>query len=476
MGMTVSTARSVASKRPALARLTWLVLGLALALGLVGPRLPWPADLAPAGRAALAVTLSIVLLWASGALPSAVSALLAVVLLITSGAASTGEALRGFASPTVFFLLGVLGLGLATVESGLGRRLATLLLARAAGRPSHLFRDMLIGFAALAFVLPSASTRGGVLLPVYEEVLRLLDVPPQSRLAKTLMHGLSALNRLGSTALLTGGITPITAAALIGGLSWGRWFVLVAPPAYAILALGGLLVYAVYRPRLPVAAHTAPTRPPWSPAERRALVITIVVVALWLTEDLHHLHPAVPALVGLIVACAPRCGVMPWSAVERGLGWSNVLVLGAALSLAHTLTATGTAAWLAELAKSFLGAVAGSAWTATVGLLAVSFAVRLVLPNIASYLTLMIPLTMALASELGLSPLATALLVTIAGDAVLYYPAQSPSSLIVAERGHIAPGEVLRLAILMTIVASLVLLLFAVPYWAWLGEPLVASR
>ncbi|MBI4506279.1 MAG: SLC13 family permease [Chloroflexi bacterium] len=465
-----------AKKTGGRSRFVWLVLVVALAVGVLGPRLPWPADLAPAGGAALAVTAAVVMLWASGAVPSAVAALLAIVLLTTSGAATLADALRGFASPTVFFLLGVLGLGLATVESGLAQRLAQLVLARAAGRPGQLFRDMVISFAALAFFLPSASTRGGVLLPVYEEVLRLLDVPRHGALAKALMQGLSALNRLGSTALLTGGVTPIVAAALIGGMSWGRWFVLVAPPMYVILALGGLLVYALYRPRAPAIGSPVPARTPWSASERRALLIVLAVVALWLTEDLHHLHAAVPALVGLIVACAPGVGVLRWSTVERSLGWSNILVLGAALSLASAVTTSGAAAWLAGPAKGFLGSVAASAWTATLGLLAVSFALRIVLPNIASYLTLMIPLTMALASELGLNPLVAALLVTIAGDAVLYYPAQSPSSLLVAERGHIESGEVLRLGFLMTALASLVLLLVAVPYWAWLGEPLVRGR
>lgn len=472
--MTASAAKlTTAIRRPHV----WsLALALALTLGILGPRLPWPADLTPAGRAALAVTAAVVILWASGAVPSAVAALLAIVLLTISGAVTLNDALRGYASPTVFFLLGVLGLGLATVESGLAQRLAALVLVRAAGRPSQLLRDMVISFAALAFFLPSASTRGGVLLPVYEEVLRMLAVPPHGALAKTLMQGLSALNRLGSTALLTGGVTPITAAALIGGMSWGRWFVLVAPPMYVILALGGLLVYALYRPRAPTVGGRPPPPTPWSASERRALAIVLVVVALWLTEDLHHLHAAVPALVGLIIACAPRIGVLHWSTVERGLGWSNVLVLGAALSLANALTTSGAAAWLAGPAKGFLGSVAASAPTAALGLLTVSFALRIVLPNIASYLTLMIPLTMALAAELGLNPLVAALLVTLAGDAVLYYPAQSPSSLIVAERGHIAAGEVLRLGVLMTALASLVLLLVAVPYWAWLGEPLVRGR
>ena len=104
-----------------------------------------------------------------------------------------------------------------------------------------------------------------------------------------------------------------------------------------------------------------------------------------------------------------------------------------------------------------------------------SFAVRIVLPNIGSYLALMIPLTMALARELGLNPLIAALLVTIAGDSVLYYPAQSASSLIVAERGYLEPSDVLGLALWMTVLTSLVLLLIALPYWTWLGEPLILA-
>ena len=454
--------------------LVWSVLAIAVLGGVVGGRMPWPAELAPPGRAALAVMLAVVVLWTSGAVPSAVAALLAVVLLIVSGAAETADALYGYSRPVVFFLLGVLGLGLATMESGLGQRLATRILARAAGRPGLLYRDMILSFAALAFVLPSASTRGSVLLPVYEEVLRLHGEPAESPLTKAVMQGLSALNRLGSNALLTGGITPITAAALIGGFSWGSWFVLVGPPVYTILVLGGLLVYLLYRPRARAAIADPPPRPAWSTSEYRALAITFGVVALWLTESVHHLDPAIPALIGLIAACLPRIGVMHWSTVERGLGWSNLLVLGAALSLANALTETGAAAWLAAPARSLLGGLT-EPWALAVGLIAVSFAVRIVLPNIGSYLALMIPLTMALARELGINPVIAALLVTIAGDSVLYYPAQSASSLIVGERGYLRPPEVLWLALWMTVLTALVLLLVALPYWAWLGEPLMPA-
>jgi di/tricarboxylate transporter len=61
----------------------------------------------------------------------------------------------------------------------------------------------------------------------------------------------------------------------------------------------------------------------------------------------------------------------------------------------------------------------------------------------------------------------------IAGDAVLYYPAQSASSLVVYERGHLSGPEIFRFGLWMTVVAYLVVLLVALPYWSVVGESLV---
>ena len=68
------------------------------------------------------------------------------------------------------------------------------------------------------------------------------------------------------------------------------------------------------------------------------------------------------------------------------------------------------------------------------------------------------------------------MLVTVAGDSVLYFPAQSSSSLIVSERGHLSAGPVVRLALIMAVFVLAVLLLLALPYWALVGVPLVVGR
>jgi hypothetical protein len=63
--------------------------------------------------------------------------------------------------------------------------------------------------------------------------------------------------------------------------------------------------------------------------------------------------------------------------------------------------------------------------------------------------------------------------VMIAGDAVLYYPAQSNSSPVVHERGHLSAAEIFLFGLLMTLIAFVVVLIVAIPYGSAVGEPLL---
>ncbi|MBI3967768.1 MAG: anion permease, partial [Chloroflexi bacterium] len=200
--------------------------------------MPTPAGLTLSGQRSLAIMLLATLLWSSEALPLPATGLFCVVLLAITGATRTlAEALSGFAQPVPYFLYSVLVLGLAAGRSGLAGHVARWFLALARGRTTALYWQLICSFVALAFVLPSASTRTGVQLPVYHEALLILEVGPGSRVGKAVMQALGQLNRLGSNAILTGGVTPVTAAALLGGLGWSDWFLLMAVPVYATLLL-----------------------------------------------------------------------------------------------------------------------------------------------------------------------------------------------------------------------------------------------
>ena len=78
------------------------------------------------------------------------------------------EALVGFADPIAYFLIGVLTMGVAVARSGLAERVARFLLARGRGRAGALYGHLLLALIPLTMILPSATTRTGILVHVYD--------------------------------------------------------------------------------------------------------------------------------------------------------------------------------------------------------------------------------------------------------------------------------------------------------------------
>src|SRR5204862_7719688 len=107
-------------------------------------------------------------------------------------------------------------------------------LERARGLSIRVYRQLGLACPVRTFLLPSATTRSGILIHIYDEVFTLGRVPRGADVAKAVMLALSSINRLASTSLLTGGITPVMSAAIIGGLSWTGWLALMAVPYWVI--------------------------------------------------------------------------------------------------------------------------------------------------------------------------------------------------------------------------------------------------
>ena len=459
----------------------FLKLVLPLAVFAAVLLMPTPEGLTVEGQRALAVMALAVVLWATEALPIAVTGIVGVVLLVLVNAVPDVEAaLFGFSQPVPYFLIGILTLGLAVQRSGLAERMAVYMIRLAGGSSRALYGQMLFSFAALTFALPSASTRGAILVHVYEQVMTHWRVPQEAPLHKAIMMAMGALNRLGSTALLAGGITPIVASSLIGeltgeGFSWTRWFVLMALPFYSVLLVGGAVVYVAYRSgfRLEnVVDVSSMTTGPLRLPEIKAALIALGTALLWFTDFAHGLAPTVPALIAMAIILLPGIGLLTWEDLERDLGWSNFFVIATSLSLANAIIASGAAAWFAD---TMVGSVEGLRGSPTLVLLAIAGAssvARMLMPNISGYLAFIIPVAMSTGASLGLNPLVVGLAVVIVGDSVVFYPAGGAASVFIFQRANLRSPEIFRLGLIMTVVAIAVLFAIVLPYWRLVGESL----
>jgi len=448
-----------------------LLVGLYVLLVVI----PSPSGLSPAGQRVLATAALAIGLWCTETLPAGVTGIIVVASLVLSGGVpNLREALVGFAEPVAYFLIGVLTLGLAVSKSGLAERLALFFLRRSEGRARALYLQLLLAFPLLTCILPSATTRTGILIHVYEQALDLGKVPRGAPLANAIMLALNSINRLASTVLLTGGITPMLAASLIGGISWSRWLVFMSVPYIVLLGFGAGLIYVLYRRGFNTPLPLMPPKKPQplSGMEIRTIVITLGASLLWLTDAWHHWNPALPAILAWACLLAPGIGVLTWREFERSFGWANFFVLASSLSLARALSSSGASAWIADLIVQRIPPLTQQPFLVVVVLLLLSAPVRLLIPNISGFLAMTIPIAMSIGTATGINPLICGLAVMIAGDSVLYYPAQSASSMVIYERGHLTASEIFRFGLWMTLVAYIVVLTIALPYWALVDLPL----
>ena len=438
--------------------------------------MPTPEGLSVPGQRSLAVMTFIVVLWATEVIHTSVAGIIGVVMLVLFGAVpDVGVAVYGFSQPVCYFLIGILTLGLAVHHSGLAERMAVFLMRGAVGSPYLLYLQMLFSFAALTFALPSASTRGAIMVHVYEQVLEQWNIPQGHPFYKATMMAMGCLNRLGSTALLAGGITPVVASGLLGDFSWTQWFVIMSVPFYANLIVGGTLLFLFYRSgfRNQGTGAAAPALPgPVKPAEIRAGAIVIITALMWFTDFAHGLHPAVPALIALCLILLPRVGILTWGEFERNVGWTNFFVIATSLSLSHALVSSGAAAWFSETLVGGVSQLVSSPMLILLALCVCFALLRMLLPNIAGYLALVIPVTMAAAESLGLNPLVCGFAAVVVGDSAVYYGAGGTSAVFVFQRANIANPEIFRFGITMTVAVIAVLLLVVVPYWGLVGYAL----
>jgi len=437
--------------------------------------LPPFAGLSPQGQRVLAIVLLAIVLWSTEALPVGISSFLVLILLaVTRSVPSVGDLFHGFLSPILYFLVGVMAMGGATVKSGLAQRAAKILLRRARGSTKRLLANCLLSLPPMALILPSAITRNAILLPAYQETFREMKLDRQDGLVKSIVLTLGLLNPFASSALMTGGLAPMTTSTLLGGFSWWRWFFLMSIPYYVLLFLGGLWTYWINpSPQRSIALDSSEKLPPLNKEEVRVILILILTTALWFTDFWHGLNPAIPALLAAVLLATPQIGILSWKDLEMSISWSTFFVLGACLSLAKALISTGAAGWFAnELGRSILQLQGFNSGVILMLILLVTI-VHLGIANMSACIALLIPITTTLATSLKMNPIVFGLIVGIVVDAVILYPVQTATNLLAYETGLIEGKDVLKVGLGLLVLTCVVILYVALPWWSLLDLPLV---
>jgi sodium-dependent dicarboxylate transporter 2/3/5 len=141
---------------------------------------PAPAGLPTDAQYALATMVFAAVLWISGALPLAVTAISIPLLLTLLGVYPGFEpALSGFADPIIFLFLGTFVLAGAMGKHDLDRRVALALVARVGTSPRRLVLGVMVTTAGLSMVISNTAT-SAMMAPIALGLVRQIADPPAS--------------------------------------------------------------------------------------------------------------------------------------------------------------------------------------------------------------------------------------------------------------------------------------------------------
>ncbi|HKT19303.1 MAG TPA: SLC13 family permease [Stellaceae bacterium] len=422
--------------RPGRTGLSLAASALILALGWMSPV---PHGLSMVAWHGLVMLLAILPPLVLDALLEGVLALLLACGWVLSGVTSAAEALSGFASASWVLVVAVLIIGAAITQTGVLYRLALLTITHMRGGFFGEATALATAGQLMGPAVPNATSRIIIIAPMLRELTEALGYAPKSKAAAGLaMAVLIGFGQMAATTLTTATTAVLVAAILPaqvrGEINWITWTIYGLP--FNIILFVGMLgtIFWRYRPdggeRRPSAervrslALQSALLGPMSSDEKIALWVGIGLLAGFITQPFHHVHPGWVAIIAVALLSVTR--VVSVNTL-RAVNWNFALLFGILISLATVFSHTGLDRWVAEGVAGAMGSLSASRVAFVVVLSVFCFGVSFVLRWQAAAPLVTIALA-PVASSAGIHPYIVGLLAVVACNG-FFLPYQSTTYL-----------------------------------------------
>lgn len=391
-----------------------------IAIPLILYFLPVPAGLTPAAWQLFVVYIAAImgLILRPFSEPVVLVAVIAVSAVLFR---NTGVVLAGYASPTVWLVFTAFLISAAIIETGLGRRIAFLLVRRFGKSTLGLGYVFAFTDLALSPVTPSNTARsGGIVFPIVRSLSVSLGSSPGPDGRKIGAYLTLLLYQISLTTgyVFLTAIAPNILTAKFGhdilkiDVSWLSWFVGAAVPGLICLVLLPIAVYRMFPPTMrsfdneKLAREGLAELGPMSQREKLLLALFVLAIIGWATGSLTKIDATAVALA--FAGLALVCGVVTWETLS-GLksAWSTLMWYGGIVGLADGLARAKFFEWLANVVRANLDLTGFDPIWVMGGLVLFSLSLRYLFASMATFVTAMIPVffTIAVAAQLPPYPI-----------------------------------------------------------------------
>jgi solute carrier family 13 (sodium-dependent dicarboxylate transporter), member 2/3/5 len=331
-----------------------------------------PHGMTPAAWHVAALVILMAIWWMTEALPLTITALMPFLALPLMQVMKTGDVAAAYYSPILFLVLGGAFIALAIERTGLHRRLALAILARAGPSAGSLLLAFMMATALISMIVSNTAT-ALIMMPIALAVLRAnhTKVGETQGLAGALPMGIAFAASIGGLGTLVGSPTNAIAAGLIAKsvgyqidfVTWALYgmpvVIIGIPLAWKILMTVQSVATDDFDPHAVRAGIGQPG--PWTAAELRLIPLILAVVAGWVLLPLFGdkmpkgmIEDGSIAVLGaaLLFVIPDGTGrpLLNWKEADRA-PWGVIMMFGGGLALAAGITASGLDDWLGAVLK-----------------------------------------------------------------------------------------------------------------------------
>lgn len=476
-------------KSPFELKMQFFGLPLALLIFAIIYTMPTPAGLSYAGKMALGVFLTALILWITESIPNYAVSLLVIVALPLTGAWSEAQAMGVLGYEVIWLTFTAFIIASGMEKSGLAKRMALYLITKFGKSVNSVLILLIIINFLIAFVVPSTTARAAMMFPIVLLVVEAFEAninDPKNSFGKLLaIHGIQA-NNLSTAAIVTATSSQILAISFIKDLtghdvSWMEWFIASAP--ITILTLFAMFFIGKMIFKLPKSESKkldlTKLKDEYNKlgkmtiTEKKALLIFAVTLALWAMDSLQvklfgvQLSLVMVAVLSAALFFLPYIGILQWK--EAKISWNLLIFACGAYAGGVALDETGLAAWGLNIIFKKMG-VENMSFTAL-------FAVLMFIASFSHFLftsktvrtIILIPTIIGIANATGYNPVALALPAAFCIADTITLPPHSKVNLIYYGTGYFTVLEQMLYGILVLLAKWAIMIIASFTWFKIIG-------
>ena len=434
--------------------------------------LPVPRDMPSGVSHAAGLTLFAICCWSTGLLPEYVTALVFFALAMLVSVAPPDVVFSGFHSGALWLIFSGLITGEAIKRSGLGTRLAYILVKRLGHSYFGLISGIVLLSLVLIFIMPSTIGRVLLLTPILVLLAERLGFAAGSPGRNGMILAMATTSYICAAGVLPANVSNMIlagSAETLHGITftYGRYLLLHMPVSGLLNALVITAVVTLLFYDEPHATDTSTPLNILSIEERWIAFIILASLGLWMTDVLHQIPPAWIALGAAVFCLLPVVNLVPPDVVKSQINLPLLFYIAGILGMGAVVSSSGLGQIIGRMLLSLVDLEPGKdglIFATMVGIATIT-GLFTTMPGIPAVLTSFAP-EISAATDI---PLITLLMTQVISFSAVILPYQAAPVVLAMQIGGVPLVAGTRLLIVLSVITLLILTPLNYLWWQWLG-------